>query len=208
MELKDDEAGSIWNMFKNWTGKVSEAEKENKKLKKDTDKLIKETKKLEKVCELPEGTLVVRKNPNGDPDSPIAYGHLAPVITTGMITNSGKVIPNPTQNPLSQLKVQTIFPSAVLGARLEDLNLDNYTYEELRDIVFGDDNKAQLTEKTIEKILDRYPTFFDEQDLELADQDSDKRLSLLFKEKPMSPPSDQLYLQKIKFTKPKKRGKK
>lgn len=208
MEMKDDEAGSLWNMFKNWTGKVvSETEKENKKLKKETDKLIKETKKLEKVCELPEGTLVVHKN-NGDPDSPIAYGKLAPVVTTsimGQITNSGKVIPD----PLAGLKVQPIFPSAILGGlSLKDIDLDKYTYEELREIVFGEDNKASLTEETIEKILDKYPTFFDEQDLELADHDSDKRVSKLFKEKPMSPPSDQLYLQNIKFTKPKKRGKK
>ena len=208
MEMKDDEAGSLWNMFKNWTGKVvSETEKENKKLKKETDKLIKETKKLEKVCELPEGTLVVHKN-NGDPDSPIAYGKLAPVVTTsimGQITNSGKVIPD----PLAGLKVQPIFPSAILGGlSLKDIDLDKYTYEELREIVFGEDNKASLTEETIEKILDKYPTFFDEQDLELADHDSDKRVSKLFKEKPMSPPSDQLYIQKIQFTKPKKRGKK
>lgn len=207
MELKDDEAGSLWNMFSNWCNDVTkEKEKENKKLKKEADKLIKARKKLEKACGLPEDSLFVYKNSN-DPDSPIAYGKFAPIVTTGiagMITNSGKVIPD----PISQLKVHTIFPPSLLGGSLQDLNLDNYTYEELREIVFGDSNKAELTEETIEKILDKYPTFFDEQDLELADHDSDKRVSKLFKEKPMTPPTDQLYLQKIQFTKPKKRGKK
>ena len=211
LEMKDDEGHSMWDMFNKWCGDVTkEKEKENKKLKKEADKLVKATKKLEKVCELPEGTLVVRKNP-GDPDSPIAYGKLAPIVTTGVsisttgaITNSGKVIPD----PLAGLKVQPIFPSAILGGSLRDINLDNYTYEELREIVFGDSNKAELTEETIEKILDKYPTFFAEQDWELADHDSDKRVSKLFKERPMDPPSDQLYLQKIQFAKPKKRGKK
>lgn len=194
LEMKDDENHSMWNMFNKWCNDVTkEKEKENKKLKKEADKLVKATRKLEKVCGMPKDSMAVRKDPNADPNSPIAYGTLAPVVTS---------------NPLSQLKVQPIFPSSVLGASLENINLDSYTYEELREIVFGDDNKAALTEKTIEKILDKYPTFFDEQDLELADHDSDKRLSMLFKEKPMSPPSDQLYLQKIQFTKPKKRSKK
>ena len=207
--MKDDENHSMWNMFNKWCNDVTkEKEKENKKLKKEADKLVKATKRLEKKVQMPDGSLLTVYK-NKDDDAPqVVYGNLAPVITTGMITNSGKVIPNPTQNPLSQLKVQPIFPSAILGGSLEDLNIDSYTYEELREIVFGDDNKAALTEKTIEKILDKYPTFFDEQDLELADHDSDKRLSMLFKEKPMAPPTDQLYLQKIQFTKPKKRGKK
>jgi len=134
------------------------------------------------------------------------YGKLAPVVTTGVIGNNGNAIT--LADPISQLQVRPIFPSAILGGSLENINLDDYTYEELREIVFGDGNKAELTEETIEKILDKYPTFFDEQDLELADHDSDKRVSKLFKEKPMAPPSDQLYLQKIQFTKPKKRGKK
>lgn len=207
LEMKDDENHSMWNMFNKWCNDVTkEKEKENKKLKKEADQLLKATRKLEKVCGMPKDSMAVYKDPNAAAPS-VAYGNLAPVITTGMITNSGKVIPNPTQNLLSQLKVQPIFPSSVLGS-LENINLDSYTYEELREIVFGDDNKAQLTEETIEKILDKYPTFFDEQDLELADHDSDKRLSMLFKEKPMDPPSDKLYLQKIQFAKPKKRGKK
>lgn len=194
LEMKDDENHSMWNMFNKWCNDITkEKEKENKKLKKEADKLLKATRKLEKVCGMPKDSMAVYKDPNADPNSPIAYGTLAPVVTS---------------NPLSQLKVQTIWPSSILGGSLKDINLDNYTYEELREIVFGDDNKAQLTEETIEKILDKYPTFFDEQDLELADHDSDRRVSKLFKEKPMSPPSDQLYLQKIQFTKPKKRGKK
>lgn len=194
LEMKDDENHSMWNMFNKWCNDVTkEKEKENKKLKKEADKLLKATRKLEKVCGMPKDSMAVYKDPNADPNAPIAYGTLAPVVTS---------------NPLSQLKVQTIFPSSILGGSLKDINLDNYTYEELREIVFGDDNKAQLTEETIEKILDKYPTFFDEQDLELADHDSDRRVSKLFKEKPMDPPSDQLYLQKIQFTKPKKRGKK
>ena len=209
LEMKDDENHSMWNMFNKWCNNVTkEKEKENKKLKKDADKLIKATKRLEKKVQMPDGSLLTVYKNQDDAAPQVVYGKLAPVVTTGMITNSGKVIPNPTQNPLSQLKVQPIFPSSILGASLEDLNIDSYTYEELREIVFGDDNKAALTEKTIEKILDKYPTFFDEQDLELADHDSDKRLSMLFKEKPMDPPSDKLYLQKIQFTKPKKRGKK
>lgn len=192
--MKDDENHSIWNMFNKWCNDVTkEKEKENKKLKKEADQLLKATRKLEKVCGMPKDSMAVYKDPNADPNAPIAYGNLAPVVTS---------------NPLSQLKVQAIFPSSILGGSLKDINLDNYTYEELREIVFGDDNKAQLTEETIEKILDKYPTFFDEQDLELADHDSDRRVSKLFKEKPMAPPSDQLYLQKIQFTKPKKRGKK
>lgn len=206
--MKDDENHSMWNMFNKWCNDVTkEKEKENKKLKKEADKLVKATKRLEKQVQMPDGSLLTVYKNKDDAAPPVVYGNLAPVITTGMITNSGKVIPNPTQNPLSQLKVQPIFPSSVLGS-LENINLDSYTYEELREIVFGDDNKAQLTEETIEKILDKYPTFFDEQDLELADHDSDKRLSMLFKEKPMAPPTDQLYLQKIQFTKPKKRCKK
>lgn len=181
-------------MFNKWCNDVTkEKEKENKKLKKEADKLLKATRKLEKVCGMPKDSMTVYKDPDADPNAPIAYGHLAPVVTS---------------NPLSQLKVQAIFPPSILGGSLKDINLDNYTYEELREIVFGDDNKAQLTEETIEKILDKYPTFFDEQNLELADHDSDRRVSKLFKEKPMDPPSDQLYLQKIQFTKPKKRGKK
>ena len=194
VELKDDESHSMWNMFNKWCNDVTkEKEKENKKLKKEADKLVKATKKLEKVSGLPEGSLAVYKYPNGDPNAPIAYGRLAPIVTT---------------NPLSQLKVQPIYPPVILGGSLQNINLDNYTYEELREIVFGDDNKAALTEETIEKILDKYPTFFDEQDLELAGHDADKRVSKLFKERPMDPPSDQLYLQKIQFAKPKKRGKK
>lgn len=204
IELKDDENHSIWNMFNKWCNDVTK-EKENKKLKKEADKLVKETKRLEKKVQMPDGSLLVlHKNPDSDQDAQLAYGNLAPVVTTGLITNKGKTIPN----PLSQLKVQAIYPPQMLGGSLEDINIDSYTYEELREIVFGDDNKAALTEKTIEKILDKYPTFFDEQDLELADHDSDKRLSMLFKEKPMDTPSDKLYLQKIQFTKPKKRGKK
>lgn len=192
--MKDDENHSMWNMFNKWCNDVTkEKEKENKKLKKEADQLLKATRKLEKVCGMPKDSMAVYKDPNADPNAPIAYGSLAPVVTS---------------NPLSQLKVQAIWPSSILGGSLKDINLDNYTYEELREIVFGDDNKAQLTEETIEKILDKYPTFFDEQDLELADHDSDRRVSKLFKEKPMDPPSDQLYLQKIQFTKPKKRGKK
>lgn len=192
--MKDDESHSMWNMFNKWCNDATkEKEKENKKLKKEADKLVKATKRLEKKVQMPDGSLLTVYKNKDDDAPPIAYGKLAPVVTS---------------NPLSQLKVQTLWPSSILGASLEDINLDSYTYEELREIVFGDDNKAQLTEKTIEKILDKYPTFFDEQDLELADRDSDKRLSMLFKEKPMSPPSDQLYLQKIQFTKPKKRGKK
>lgn len=208
--MKDDESHSVWNMFNKWCNDVTkEKEKENKKLKKEADKLVKATKKLEKTCQMPDGSLLVlHKNPDSDPDAQLVYGNLAPVVTTGLITNKGKVIPNPTQDPLSQLTVQALWPSTILGGSLKDINLDNYTYEELREIVFGDDNKAALTEETIEKILDKYPTFFDEQDLELADHDADKRVSKLFKERPMSAPSDQLYLQKIQFTKPKKRGKK
>lgn len=194
LEMKDDENHSMQNMFNKWCNDVTkEKEKENKKLKKEADKLLKATRKLEKVCGMPKDSMTVYKDPDADPNAPIAYGHLAPVVTS---------------NPLSQLKVQAIFPPSILGGSLKDINLDNYTYEELREIVFGDDNKAQLTEETIEKILDKYPTFFDEQNLELADHDSDRRVSKLFKEKPMDPPSDQLYLQKIQFTKPKKRGKK
>ena len=194
IELKDDENHSMWNMFNKWCNDVTkEKEKENKKLKKEADKLLKATRKLEKVCGMPKDSMAVRKDPNADPNAPISYGTLAPVVTS---------------NPLSQLKVQAIYPPQMLGGSLEDINIDSYTYEELREIVFGDDNKAALTEKTIEKILDKYPTFFDEQDLELADHDSDKRLSMLFKEKPMYPPSVKLYLQKIQFAKPKKRGKK
>ena len=194
LEMKDDENHSVWNMFNKWCNDVTkEKEKENKKLKKDADKLIKATKRLEKKVQMPDGSLLTVYK-NKDDDAPqVVYGNLAPVVTS---------------NPLSQLKVQTLFPSYALGGSLEDINIDSYTYEELREIVFGDDNKAALTEKTIEKILDKYPTFFDEQDLELADHDSDKRLSMLFKEKPMDPPSDKLYLQKIQFAKPKKRGKK
>lgn len=204
--MKDDENHSVWNMFNKWCNDVTkEKEKENKKLKKEADKLVKATKKLEKTCQMPDGSLLVlHKNPDSDPDAQLVYGNLAPVVTTGLITNKGKTIPD----PLSQLKVQTLWPSTILGGSLKDINLDNYTYEELREIVFGDDNKAALTEETIEKILDKYPTFFDEQDLELADHDADKRVSKLFKERPMSAPTDQLYLQKIQFTKPKKRGKK
>ena len=209
LEMKDDENHSMWNMFNKWCNDVTkEKEKENKKLKKEADKLVKAIKRLEKKVQMPDGSLLTVYKNKDDGAPPVVYGNLAPVITTGMITNSGKVIPNPTQNPLSQLKIQTLWPSSILGGSLKDINLDNYTYEELREIVFGDDNKAQLTEETIEKILDKYPTFFDEQDLELADHDSDRRVSKLFKEKPMAPPTDQLYLQKIQFTKPKKRGKK
>lgn len=194
LEMKDDENHSVWNMFNKWCNEVTkEKEKENKKLKKEADKLVKATKRLEKKVQMPDGSLLVLHKNKDDDAPPIAYGNLAPVVTS---------------NPLSQLKVQTLWPSTILGGSLEDLNIDSYTYEELREIVFGDDNKAALTEKTIEKILDKYPTFFDEQDLELADHDSDKRLSMLFKEKPMDPPSDKLYLQKIQFAKPKKRGKK
>lgn len=194
LEMKDDENHSMWNMFNKWCNDVTkEKEKENKKLKKEADKLVKATKRLEKQVQMPDGSLLTVYKNKDDAAPAIVYGDLAPVVTS---------------NPLSQLKVQAIFPSSILGGSLKDINLDNYTYEELREIVFGDDNKAQLTEETIEKILDKYPTFFDEQDLELADHDSDRRVSKLFKEKPMDPPSDQLYLQKIQFTKPKKRGKK
>lgn len=208
--MKDDESHSMWDMFNKWCNDVTkEKEKENKKLKKEADKLVKATKKLEKQVQMPDGSLLTVYKKNDDSAPPVVYGNLAPVITTGMITNSGKIVPGTAvPNPLSQLKVQPIFPSAILGGSLQNINLDNYTYEELREIVFGDDNKAALTEETIEKILDKYPTFFDEQDLELADHDADKRVSKLFKEKPMDPPSDQLYLQKIQFAKPKKRGKK
>ncbi len=210
MEMKDDESHSMWDMFNKWCNDVTkEKEKENKKLKKEADKLVKATKKLEKQVQMPDGSLLTVYKKEDDSAPPVVYGKLAPVITTGMITNSGKIVPGTAvPNTLPQLKVQPIFPSAILGGSLQNINLDNYTYEELREIVFGDDNKAELTEETIEKILDKYPTFFDEQDLELADHDSDRRVSKLFKEKPMDPPSDQLYLQKIQFAKPKKRGKK
>jgi hypothetical protein len=204
LEMKDDEAHSIWNMFSNWCSDVTkEKEKENKKLKKEADKLLKATRKLEKVCGMPKDSMAVYKDPNADPNASIAYGNLAPVVTTGFIGNKGNAIT--LADPLQQLQVRPIFPSAILGGSLKDINLDNYTYEELREIVFGDGNKAELTEETIEKILDRYPTFFDEQDLELADHDSDKRVSKLFKEKPMAAPSDHLYIQNIKPTKSKKR---
>ncbi len=168
--MKDDENHSVWNMFNKWCNDVTK-EKENKKLKKEADKLVKATKKLEMTCRMPDGSLLVlHKNPDSDPDAQLAYGNLVPVMTTGLITNKGKTAPN----PLSQLKVQALWPSTMLGGSLKDINLDNYTYEELREIVFGDDNKAVLTEETIEKILDKYPTFFDGQNLELADHDADK----------------------------------
>lgn len=207
LEMKDDEAHSIWNMFSNWCSDVTkEKEKENKKLKKDADKLVKETKRLEKKVQMPDGSLLTVYKNKDDGAPPVVYGNLAPVVTTGLIGNKGNAIT--LADPFKNLRMQAIWPSSVLGGSLQDINLDNYTYEELREIVFGDGNKAELTEETIEKILDRYPTFFDEQDLELADHDSDRRVSKLFKEKPMAPPTDQLYLQKIQFAKPKKRGKK
>jgi len=49
LEMKDDEAHSIWNMFSNWCSDVTkEQEKENKRLKKEADKLVKATKNLRK----------------------------------------------------------------------------------------------------------------------------------------------------------------
>lgn len=197
LEMKDDEAHSIWNMFSNWCNDATKAkEKENKKLKKEADKLIKETKKLEKKVQMPDGSLLTVYKNKDDDAPPVMYGSFAPVITTGVVNKNKNAIT--LADPFKNLRMQAIFPPSMLGGSLQDINLDNYTYEELRDIVFGDGNKAELTEETIEKILDRYPTFFDEQDLELADHDSDKRISKLFKEKPMAPPNDQLYIQTIK----------
>lgn len=212
LEMKDDEDCSVWNMFNKWCSDVTkekEKEKENKRLKKEADKIVKATKRLEKEVQMPDGSLLTVYKNKEDAAPSVVYGNFAPVVTTGVISNNGNAVT--LADPFKQLKIQTIFPSSVLGAILdassEGINLDSYTYEELREIIFGDDNKAELTKETIEKILDKYPTFFDEQDLELADHDSDKRVSKLFKEKPMAPPSNHLYLQNIKPTKPKKRGK-
>lgn len=204
LEMKDDEAHSIWS---NWCSDVAkEKEKENKKLKKEADRLIKETKKLEKKVQMPDGSLLTVYKNKDDDAPPVVYGSFAPIITTGVVNKNKNAIT--LADPFKNLRMQAIWPSSILGGSLQDINLDNYTYEELREIVFGDGNKAELTEETIEKILDKYPTFFDEQDLELADHDSDKRISKLFKEKPMAPPSDHLYLQNIKATNQRKRGKK
>lgn len=56
------------------------------------------------------------------------------------------------------------------------IDFKNDPEDAIKQYVFGEDGnqKAQLTEETIETILDRFPTFFDKKDVEEAEENVQK----------------------------------
>jgi len=113
----------------------------------------------EKENKIPNELLTVYKKDN-DNTAPTVCGSFIPVLSTGAIMNCDK-----GNMPVYTVNTRVF---ASMSETIEKLDFNYYREDAIKDALKVNGHFT-LTEKTVEKILDAFPTFFDGEDLSIED---------------------------------------